>query len=128
LKGNDRLKVKHLLEACDKFGFLCYLGRLERKVSGEFYNYHGGWEDAYTCYKAGDMPKMHHLIKVDEESLMLKLVVQLDGSVVIRDIPLENHSIVQSDAFDIEADRKEWPNTLMASTIWAEQSWYRTVS
>lgn len=122
LKGKDRLKTQYMNEACEEQGYCMFLANIERTVYG------GCDEEGYPLsYYSGSEPEndeskndhddnsdnegLHEYHKIDEvidESLRLKVMLDMNGSKIAEDITIQEHNIVQEKPFAWKPDNEDY--------------------
>ena len=102
---------------CSQVGVGFYLASMERTEYGPCdedyhkhrygYGYHDSEED-----EDGDEDRTssatHALEEVLEESIQLKRMIDLDGSLIARDISIQEEDIVQEDPFSRDPDKEDY--------------------
>ena len=104
LKGLDKIKAEYLRKVCAEANACFYLASMERTVVGsceEEYSGYGRWERFRT-------QKMHTLEEIVEESTELKRMIDLNGSVLAKELPIDEANIVQEGLFDRDPDKEDF--------------------
>ena len=114
LKGNDQLRLQYLQEVCGWNSFTVFLASLERIICGECCEQYEG--DDWREFKA-----------VNAESLRLTVVVDLEGAIILRNIPIDECSIVQDEPFAGDPDKENWSGPTGNEGMSATHYYYRTV-
>jgi hypothetical protein len=113
LKGVDSARVQRVAVLAEKHNFKCYLATVEKVVSG------GVDEDA------GRFSGPHTIFDTSESSLELKTVVDLDGKVVLADVPVEEEDFVQKQPFNRKPDEEDYEGYTGNEGAYATH-WYRS--
>lgn len=104
LKGLDKVKAEYFREVCAGANFCFYLASMERTVVGSCEEDYSG----YSRWERNRTQGLHALEEVVEESTELKRMIDLDGSVLAREIPIDEADIVQQDPFDRSPDTEDF--------------------
>lgn len=104
LKGLDKVKAEYLREVSARANAAFYLASMERTVEGSCEGDYSG----YSRWGRRSTQDMHTIEDVVEKSLELKRMIDLDESVLAREIPIAESDIVQSDLFDRDPDQEDF--------------------
>ncbi|KAH0368264.1 hypothetical protein KCU65_g4169, partial [Aureobasidium melanogenum] len=129
LKGADLLKAQRLFSVCDQMQYSLYLASLEKQVHGSAEysngsNYYSHYDDEED--EGGDAG-FRAIEDVIEESLKLTRVVDIDGSVLVTDLNIEEEDLLMkqfySDRHPDEHEYEGWTgNAGATSTHWYKDS------
>lgn len=123
LKGLDKVRAEYLREVCAWANVCFYLASMERTVVGsceEEYSGYGRWERYRT-------QEIHTLEEVVEESTELKRMIDLDGSVLAREVSIDEADIVQENPFDRNPDNEDFEGYTGNEGASATQFYHDTV-
>lgn len=104
LKGLDKVKGEYLREVCAGAKVCLYLASMKRTVVGSCEEEYGG----YSRWERYRTQEMHTLEEVVEESTELKRMIDLDGSVLAKELPIDEANIVQEGLFDRDPDKEDF--------------------
>jgi hypothetical protein len=128
LKGNDRLRVEHLKDVCAQNGFLVWLANIEYVIDGECLDEGDDWYELYWKARRGEEPTCHTIQEVHEKSLGLTRVVDLDGSQITENVPLNEDDIVQQEPFSGDPHDEDWSGPTGNQGVSATHFYHNTVS
>ncbi|TGO37092.1 hypothetical protein BHYA_0106g00250 [Botrytis hyacinthi] len=95
LCGKDRLVFNQLKEVCTGSSFELYLSTLEKKVSGPTVS------TGYDVYGNYDSDEEHEMEEVEEESLHITKLVNLDGEALRANFAIiDEENLINDDPFD----------------------------
>ena len=100
LKGLDKIKAECLREVCAKANACFFLASMECKVEGSC-------EEDYG-HRYYPTQKMHTLEEIVGQSTELKRIIELDGSLLAREIPINEADIVQEHPFERDPDKENF--------------------
>ena len=104
LKGQDQLRARTLLEACQDQGFCFYFAHLEYSLSGSVEEYEDNSNWGYRRSSAD----YHELIDETDAEWRLQTIFQYTGKQIAADLTLEEEEILQNTDFTgIEPDDEE---------------------
>ena len=98
LKGLDKLKAEYLREACTRANACFFLASMERTQMGSCKNY----QQRYPTHKK------HDLGDIVLKSTELKRMIDLDGALLAREIPIDVADIVQVNPFNRDPDKEDF--------------------
>ncbi len=135
LKGLDKVKAEYLREICPQVGVGFYLASMERTEYGpceDDYQEHG-YGYGYDEYEEdeeeiGNSGANHTLEEVLQESIQLKRMIDLDGSLIARDISIEVEDIVQEEPFARDPDKEDFEDYTGNAGASATHFYHDTVS
>ncbi len=132
LEGNDRLRAQYLKDVCGKNGFLIFLADLEYTIEGNCEDFTSAEpnyvQESYLELWRGNEPTFQRIGEVDEEVLQLRLVVDLEGSQLLHEVPLNECHLVQENPFAGDPHKED---RLGPSQMWGWRTthiWRFTVS
>jgi len=130
LKGGDGLVGQRLSELCKEHGFLFYLAKVNRRIDGDCGNEDNeeDWAEMYWRARRNEEPDFHDITDICEESLDLQHVVDLNGTKLLDESPLDMSQIVQEDPFDGDPNEEEFSGPTGNEGVSASHFYYRTVS
>ena len=115
LKGVDKVKAEYLREICPQVGVGFHLVSMERTEYGpceDDYHEHGyghGYDESEEDEEENDISGAAHTLEgILQESIQLKRMIDLDGSVIARDISIEEEDIVQEEPFSRKPDKEDF--------------------
>lgn len=115
LKGLDKVKAEYLREICSKVGVGFYLASMERTEYGpcdeDYHKHRYGYDDSDSEEDEEEdrtSGATHTLEEVLQESIQLKRMIDLDGSLIARDISIQEEDIVQEDPFSRDPDKEDF--------------------
>jgi hypothetical protein len=111
LKGVDHSRGNHVAMLAQQCNFICYLASVEKVVSGGAEEDYGPWRGFHEIFDA-------------EDKLHLKRVVDLDGNVVLENVPIEEEDFVQSEPFNRRPDEEDYEGYTGNEGAYATH-WYR---
>ena len=118
LKGLDKVKADYFREVCAGANAGFFLASMERKVMGSCEEYHSRYRTQ----------KMHALDDVVLDSIELKRMIDLNGSVLAREISIDGTDIVQRDPFARDPDKEDFAGYTGNEGASATQFYHDTVS
>ena len=103
LKGLDNVKAQYLQEVCAeaKTGF--YLASMQRTVEGSCDDYGG-----YTHQQGYQSKGMHAIDYVTDKQTELKRMIDLEGSVLAREVYINEADIVQGNPYKRSPDKEQF--------------------
>lgn len=104
LKALDKVKADYLREACAAANACFYLASMERTEMGSC---EGGY-DGYSGRERHRTQGMHTLEDIIERSTELKRMIDVDGSVIAKDISINEADIVQQDPYGRDPDKENF--------------------
>lgn len=122
LKGEDHTRFKSLLSIAEAANCECFLATIEKREHGACNG--SGPED----YRSDEL---HSLATVDEESIHLRSIVAVDGTLVLQDVAIEEHGeLMREDDYDsfgvfgpIDEEFEGWTgNEGARTTLWYRES------
>ena len=117
MKGHDANKLQRITNLAREYDFLYYLASVEKQVSGgaaeeseeERYEEEESGEeesedDEPRHEGSGEFFGVHDILDAHEDKIELKRVVNLDGEVVLKDVPVVESDFVQTSPFKRRPD------------------------
>ena len=104
LKGLDKAKAEYLREVCAAANACFFLASMERTEMGSCEGNYSG----YGRRERHRTQKIHTLEDIIERSTELKRMIDLDGSVLAREISINEADIVQEDPFGRDPDKEDF--------------------
>lgn len=123
LKGLDKVRAEYLREVCAETNACFYLASIERTVMGSCEEDYSG----YSRWERNRTQEIHTLEEIVEESTELKRMIDLDGSVLARELPIDETDIVQKDPFDRSPDTEDFEGYTGNEGASATQFYHDTV-
>lgn len=123
LKGLDKVKADYLREVCAGANACFYLASMERKVVGSCEEDYSG----YSRWERHRAQEVHTLEEIVEQSTELKRMIDLDGSVLAREISINEADIAQEDPFDRDPDKEDFEGYTGNEGASATQFYHDTV-
>jgi hypothetical protein len=129
LKGTDQVRLEYLREICGRNGFSVFLANVELARYGECYQQfdESCWRELYFDAVNGTAPEIHG-IDASEESIHLTVIVDLDGSEILTNVPLDDDIFVQAEPFDQDPDEEDWSGPTGNEGVSATHFYRTTVS
>lgn len=120
LRGTDLLRAQRLLSVGDSLGYTLYLANSEKQLHG-YAETHG--YDSYSRYDDYDEgssdDEFHAIQSVTEESLELTTVFDIDGTVIMTGLDIEEENVLPWEVYeDRDPDRHEFDRWEGNSTHW----------
>ncbi len=128
LKGHDQQVAAHRREACDG-SFCFYLANLERSVMGGVDEFYGDHDD--YGYERGEREDggFHDILEEIDKTSVLQRIVDLDGTLLTRNLEFDEDNFVQADPFENEPpDDEEYSGFTGNEGVSATHFYNRTAS
>ncbi|RDW89730.1 hypothetical protein BP6252_01762 [Coleophoma cylindrospora] len=128
LKGRDQRVTTQLREACADAGFELYLANIKRSIEGacdesedDYYGYRGGY--------GRDLDGgIHEITDEIDCSINIQCVFDLDGTIVAKDILLDEDLFIQTDPFEgIDPDDEDYSGPTGNEGVTTTHFYNRTV-
>ncbi|CAD6575943.1 MAG: hypothetical protein ASARMPREDX12_007652 [Alectoria sarmentosa] len=124
LKGLDKSKAEYLQVACAKANACFHLASMERKVVGSCEEECSG----YDLWERHRIPEMHTLDEITEQSIQLKRMIDLEGSVLAEETSSDEGHFVQEDPFERDPDTEDFEGFTSNEGASATQFYHNTVA
>ncbi|RDW69921.1 hypothetical protein BP5796_08318 [Coleophoma crateriformis] len=134
LKGRDQRVTAQLREACADAGFELYLANIQRSIEGacdepededDYYGYYG-YGSRYGR-DSDDGP--HEIMEEIERSITIQCVFDLDGTIVAKDILIDEDLFIQTDPFEgIDPDDEDYSGPTGNEGVTTTHFYNRTVA
>ena len=104
LKGLDKVKADYLREVCAGTNACFYLASMKHEVMGSCEEGYSG----YSRWERHQAPGMHTIEEICSQSTELRRMIDLDGSILAREIPIDEADIVQEGPFERDPDTEDF--------------------